>query len=101
MDRHASSEPLCNKLRIMYIPYSQVRHFEIDGPKKMCKINLEEHLIVVLMDLFLGGSETTSNMLSFAILYMATHPEVQNNVQREIDQVADGSEFLSLADSKR
>jgi len=85
----------------MYNPYSHVLQFEIYGPKKMSKNNLEEQLIVVLVDLFLGGSESTSNMLSFAILYMTTHPELQDNVQREIDQVADGSEFLSLADSKR
>ena len=53
------------------------------------------------MDLFLAGSETTSNMLSFAILYMTLYPDIQKNVQKEIDLIADGQGFLSLDDSKR
>lgn len=36
-----------------------------------------QSLEIVLMDLFLGGSETTATSLKWVILYMLHHPEVQ------------------------
>ena len=36
----------------------------------------DEHLIVVLMDLFLAGSETTSRSLMWACFFMVKYPEV-------------------------
>ena len=40
-----------------------------------------------MLDLFLAGSETTSTALTWAVLYMAREPEVQQKVQDEIDDV--------------
>ena len=48
---------------------------------------LEKRFFVSLQDLFIAGSETTSATLSTAILYMILHPEEQEKVQKEIDQV--------------
>ena len=45
----------------------------------------EEELLVVAMDMFTAGSETTSTTLAWAVCYMITHPEVQARVQAEID----------------
>jgi len=42
------------------------------------------------MDLFIGGMDTTSTSLSWALLYMVKHPEVQRRVQAEIDTVLSG-----------
>ena len=39
------------------------------------------------MDLFGAGSETTSSILSFAILYMIRFPEIQEKLQAEIESV--------------
>ena len=47
----------------------------------------EEELLVVAMDMFTAGSETTSTTLAWAVCYMITHPEVQARVQAEIDAV--------------
>ena len=44
-------------------------------------------LKVVLTDLFLAGSDTVSTTLSWAILYVAAHPDIQQKVQAEIDKV--------------
>ena len=44
-----------------------------------------------MLDFFLAGSETTSNTLSWAVLFMANYPEVQARVQQEIDQVTGGA----------
>jgi len=46
-----------------------------------------ENLASNLYDLFIAGSETTSTTLTWAVLYMVRHPEVQRKVQAEIDNV--------------
>ncbi len=45
------------------------------------------NLINSLIDLFVAGSETTSNTLNWAMLYMILNPEVQSKVQEELDGV--------------
>ncbi|XP_021512344.2 cytochrome P450 2J4-like isoform X2 [Meriones unguiculatus] len=47
----------------------------------------EENLICSTLDLFFAGTETTSNTLRWALLYMTVNPEVQEKVQAEIDRV--------------
>lgn len=49
-------------------------------------MNMQE-LLVVVMDLFVAGTETTSSTLRWAILYLAKYPEIQRRVQRELDEV--------------
>ncbi|KAK6629193.1 hypothetical protein RUM43_003010 [Polyplax serrata] len=44
----------------------------------------DEQLIVILLDLFLGGAQTTSQTLNFAFLLMIRNPEVQEKVHRHI-----------------
>uniref|UniRef100_A0A8C1V8J5 Cytochrome P450 2J6-like n=2 Tax=Cyprinus carpio TaxID=7962 RepID=A0A8C1V8J5_CYPCA len=56
-----------------------------------CKDNeaefTEENLIHCVLDLFGAGTESTAKSLSWALLYMAKFPEVQEKVHSEIDQV--------------
>jgi cytochrome P450 len=63
--------------------------------------HLDEQFITVSMDLFLAGSETTSNTIEFAILYMILYPEVQKRVQAEIDAVIGNSRLPSIADKQK
>lgn len=48
------------------------------------KFNLQ-NLTTCCLELFYAGSETTSGTLSFAILCLATHPDVQEKLQKELD----------------
>ena len=58
----------------------------------------EESLLASLMDLFLGGIETTSSTLSWGILYMLHHPDIQKRVQDELDTVLDSKRQATIED---
>lgn len=55
----------------------------------------DEQLVVVVLDLILGGSETSSNTLNFGILYMLLNPKVQEKVQVELDCVLAEGEVIT------
>lgn len=59
--------------------------------------NGEGNMQRVMMDLFGAGSETTSTILAFAILYMLRYPDVQQKLQEEIELVL-GERSASLED---
>ncbi|CAI9615853.1 unnamed protein product [Staurois parvus] len=46
-----------------------------------------ENLTILIMNLFTAGMETTSTTLRWGLLLMMKYPEVQKNVQDEIDKV--------------
>lgn len=59
----------------------------------------ECHLVAILFDLFLAGSDTTSTTLGWAIMYLCNWPEVQKKLQEEIDYVTCGnSRQVSIQD---
>ncbi|XP_069696214.1 methyl farnesoate epoxidase-like [Periplaneta americana] len=60
-----------------------------------------ESLITLCLDIFSAGSETTSNTLSFIMLYMVLYPTVQAKVQRELDAVIGRDRRPSLEDRPR
>lgn len=55
-------------------------------------------LTAVAGDMFFAGSETTSVTMTWAILYLATNPQVQKKVQQEIETVVGNSRSVSLTD---
>ncbi|ROL51019.1 Cytochrome P450 2J2 [Anabarilius grahami] len=57
-----------------------------------------ENLCICTLDLFVGGTETTSTTLYWGLLYMIKYPEIQAKVQEEIDLVVGGSRQPSLSD---
>jgi cytochrome P450 len=61
--------------------------------------NLEQ-LIVVCMDLFLGGTDTTSNTLSWLFLYLALNPDVQDKMREEIELISPGAD-PSISDAPK
>ncbi|XP_016404343.1 cytochrome P450 2J2-like [Sinocyclocheilus rhinocerous] len=46
-----------------------------------------DSLVWCTVDLFEGGTETTTNTLRWALLYMIKYPDIQEKVRAEIDQV--------------
>ncbi|CAO2601482.1 Cytochrome P450 2D4 [Lemmus lemmus] len=58
----------------------------------------EENLRMVVADLFVAGMVTTSITLSWALLLMILHPDVQSHVQKEIDEVIGQARCPEMAD---
>lgn len=58
----------------------------------------EPQLRMYALDLHFAGTDTTSNTLLTAFLYLSTHPEIQERCQREIDQVLEGKNEASFDD---
>lgn len=58
-----------------------------------------EQLLALCIDFFQAGSETTSNTLTFGLLYMLHYPHVMKQIQKELDEVV-GSRFPALSDRK-
>ncbi|XP_053473406.1 cytochrome P450 2D3 [Ictalurus furcatus] len=58
----------------------------------------EIQLVMHLLDLHFAGTDTTSNTLLTAFLYLITHPDVQEKCQQEIDEVLEGKDHASFED---
>lgn len=45
-----------------------------------------KQLIILLQDIFMAGTETTSSTLAFITYYLMQNPEVQKNIHAELDR---------------
>lgn len=61
----------------------------------------DDHLIVMMMDLFFAGVDPVSGTLSWAILYLMNHPNVQTKLHRELHDVIGKNRLPSLSDRSR
>uniref|UniRef100_A0A8C2ML23 Cytochrome P450 n=1 Tax=Cricetulus griseus TaxID=10029 RepID=A0A8C2ML23_CRIGR len=59
------------------------------------------NLLMVVADLFMAGMVTSSTTLSWALLLMILHPDVQSHVQQEIDDVIGQVRHPEMADQAR
>ncbi|XP_034560922.1 cytochrome P450 2J6-like [Notolabrus celidotus] len=58
----------------------------------------EANLAACSLDLFLAGTETTSNTMLWALVYLISNPDIQSKVQAEIDTVIGQSRLPTMAD---
>ncbi|XP_061629902.1 cytochrome P450 2F2-like [Phyllopteryx taeniolatus] len=58
----------------------------------------EQQLTMYVLDIHFAGTDTTSNTLLTAFLYLMTHPHVQERCQQEIDEVLKGKDKVSFDD---
>jgi len=72
------------------------RFLEIEGTEYN-----HRDLLYVLRDLCFGSTDTVSTTLQWALVELANHPEIQNRVQREIDNVVPKDRLPSLDDKPR
>ncbi|KAB1283738.1 Cytochrome P450 2J6 [Camelus dromedarius] len=61
----------------------------------------EDNLIQVVIDLFLGGTDTTATTLRWALFYMVQHRAIQGKVQQELHTVLGTSGAVCYEDRKR
>ncbi|KAM3610065.1 uncharacterized protein V6R79_024740 [Siganus canaliculatus] len=58
----------------------------------------EDRLLQNALDLYMAGTDTTSNTLLTAFLYLMNHPHIQERCQQEIDTVLEGKDQISYDD---
>ncbi|XP_074860800.1 cytochrome P450 2J5-like [Carettochelys insculpta] len=61
----------------------------------------EENMVQTLVDLLLGGTETTTVTLCWALLYMLQYPDVQEKVQKELETVLQPSQLIHYEDRQK
>ncbi|CAJ1052393.1 cytochrome P450 2U1 [Xyrichtys novacula] len=58
----------------------------------------EDYLFYIIGDLFIAGTDTTANSVLWVLLYLILHPDIQDKVQAEIDEVVGTQRVPSLTD---
>ncbi|KAM3620565.1 uncharacterized protein V6R79_025489 [Siganus canaliculatus] len=58
----------------------------------------ETNLLLCSMDLFVAGTETTSTTLQWGLIYLMKNPDIQRQVQAEIDRVIGQTRLPTMAD---
>ncbi|KAJ0056632.1 hypothetical protein NL108_010586 [Boleophthalmus pectinirostris] len=66
-----------------------------------CSSFSKENLIYSVGELIIAGTETTTNTLRWAMLYMALYPNIQERVHREIDSVLTNGRMPTLDDKHK
>ncbi|XP_026546655.1 cytochrome P450 2J2-like [Notechis scutatus] len=61
----------------------------------------EENLALCIFDFFIAGTETTMLTLMWALLLLTNHPNIQEKVQKEIEDVCEFSRSISYQDRKK
>lgn len=60
-----------------------------------------QQMLVLLLDLWTAGMETSVTSLRWGFMYMAKHPQVQQKVRQELLAVLGEDRQPSMADAQR
>ena len=74
---------------------------EIDKIKTdpaMATVVNEDHLIMFADNMFLAGTETSSNTLAWCLLHMISQPDLQRRIRNEINAVCGGTRLPKYSD---
>ncbi|CAO2600076.1 Cytochrome P450 2U1 [Lemmus lemmus] len=73
-------------------------HMEEERRNSGCTSFNEDYLFYIIGDLFVAGTDTTTNSLLWCLLYMSVNPDVQKKVHEEIERVIGCDRLPSLTD---
>ncbi|KAF4104218.1 cytochrome P450 2M1-like [Onychostoma macrolepis] len=82
-------------------PQDFIEAFVLKMKEEKDKPNTEYHLsnlVSVIWNMFSAGTETTSSTLRHALLLMMKNPDIQERVQRELDEVIGQDRWPSVED---
>ncbi|XP_041852021.1 cytochrome P450 2F2-like [Melanotaenia boesemani] len=94
---------MVNEFRKTRVP-GEPRHFvdcyldELEKGGGQETLFSEEQLVGTCLDLYIAGTDTTSNTLLTSFLYLMNHPHIQERCQQEIDLVLEGKDRPSFED---
>ncbi|XP_068913285.1 probable cytochrome P450 305a1 [Tenebrio molitor] len=71
---------------------------ESKAPNKNSAVFNDDQLIMLCLDLFIGGNNNTSGTLDFGFLLMILHPDVQQKVQAQLDTTFSKNHILEYSD---
>ncbi|XP_075774562.1 steroid 21-hydroxylase isoform X2 [Pelodiscus sinensis] len=57
-----------------------------------------EHIHMALVDLFIGGTETTASLLTWAVAFLLHHPQIQDGIYAELQRVLGPQRPLTYGD---
>ncbi|XP_072014690.1 cytochrome P450 2J4-like [Amphiura filiformis] len=60
-----------------------------------------KNLVQMVEDLFVGGTQTTTTTLSWALLYLVAFPSIQEKIQQEIDDTCGRNRFPTMSDKRQ
>ncbi|KAL9961432.1 hypothetical protein ACROYT_G030370, partial [Oculina patagonica] len=61
----------------------------------------DQHLIMTMSEVFIGGMETTASTVCWALLYLIHNPDIQEMVHQELEQVIGPDRVPQLGDKGR
>ena len=70
---------------------------EAESDEERAALLSEDHFVITMEDMFIGGYETTSTNLRFVIAFLANYPKYQEDIHRQLDEVV-GNRRPSLDD---
>lgn len=81
---------------LIYAYMKEMRSHE-DGSSNFTDLQLT----MIILDMFIAGSQTTSITLDLALMLMVIYPDIQDRVQRDIDTVLGEAQLPSLNDKSQ
>ncbi|CAJ0962449.1 unnamed protein product, partial [Mesorhabditis belari] len=77
---------------------SYLKEWERKKGTKQEEFYFEQQLEAVIFDIWTAGMETTSNTLTWSIVYIMNNPDVQTKIHEELDRVIRSDRKITMSD---
>ena len=61
----------------------------------------EAQLVSVCQDIFVAGTETGSTTITFCLMFMCLHPNIQEKIHQELDSIIGQNRYPTYADKEK